>query len=86
MLPTLPRPWRDFAVLSLAEWAACTLSAVWIAGHVHRVHVLEVFTLTYAAATLARYLLRRHLLRDIRGLRQPKADADVNSTAQRKAA
>jgi dolichol-phosphate mannosyltransferase len=86
MLPTLSTPWRDFAVVSLAEWAACTLSALWIAGRVRQIHVLEVFALTYAAATLTRYVLRNELLRDIRGLRQPVPGIDSAADAKRKAA
>jgi dolichol-phosphate mannosyltransferase len=86
MLPTLPRGWRDFAVVGLAEWAACTLAGTWLAGRVRQIHVVEVFVITYAAATLARYVLRKELLHDIRGLRQPRAQIASPSAEQRKAA
>jgi dolichol-phosphate mannosyltransferase len=71
-LPTRA-PWRDFSVISLSEWAACALAAAWIAGRVREIHVLEVFALTYLAATVTRYVLRKELLQDIRGLRQDSA-------------
>jgi dolichol-phosphate mannosyltransferase len=77
-------PWRDFAVVGLAEWAACALSAVWIAGRVREIHVLEVFGFTYALATITRYVLRKELLQDIRGLRQSadtSAEAAANTTS-----
>lgn len=81
-LPT-HSPWRDFAVVSLAEWAACALSAAWIAGRVREIHALEVFVLTYAAALAARYVLRKEMLRDIRGLRRRHDDAGLDRRAAR---
>jgi dolichol-phosphate mannosyltransferase len=63
------RPWRDFLVTCLCEWAACAACATWIANRVREVHGLEVFALTYAAATVTRYVLRKELLQDVRGLR-----------------
>ena len=63
-------PWRDFWLISLGEWAACAATATWIANRVRTVHALEVFVITYSAATLARYVLRKELMQDIRGLRR----------------
>lgn len=63
-------PWRDFVIIALGEWAACALVATWIASRVREIHALEVFALTYGAATLARYVLRKELMQDIRGLRR----------------
>jgi dolichol-phosphate mannosyltransferase len=74
---TSRRPWRDFAIISLAEWSACALAAFWIASRVRAIHALEVFVLTYAAATLARYVLRKELLQDIRGLRQGAREREL---------
>jgi hypothetical protein len=68
-------PWRDFAVVSLAEWAACALVALWLAARTREIHALEVFALTHATATVTRYVLRKELLQDIRGLRQSSSDA-----------
>ena len=68
-------PWRDFLVTALGEWAACAAAATWIANRVNEIHALEVFLLTYAAATLVRYVLRKELLQDLRGLRaEPRAE------------
>ena len=63
-------PWRDFWIVALGEWTACALTAAWIAHRVRDIHALEVFAITYAAATLARYVLRKELMQDIRGLRR----------------
>jgi dolichol-phosphate mannosyltransferase len=64
------RPWRDFLLTCLCEWAACAACATWIANRVREVHALEVFALTYAAATVTRYVLRKELLQDVRGQRE----------------
>ena len=63
-------PWRDFWLISLGEWTACALTATWIANRAKEIHAAEVFVLTYGAATLARYVLRKELMQDIRGLRR----------------
>jgi hypothetical protein len=63
-------PWRDFWLVSLGEWAACALAASWVARRVRDVHPAEVFLVTYGMATLARYVLRKELMQDIRGLRR----------------
>jgi dolichol-phosphate mannosyltransferase len=63
-------PWREFWLISLGEWIACAGAAAWIAHRVSSIHPLEVFALTYGAATLARYVLRKELMHDIRGLRR----------------
>ena len=41
-----------------------------MANRVREIHALEVFVITYGAATLARYVLRKELMQDIRGLRR----------------
>jgi dolichol-phosphate mannosyltransferase len=63
-------PWRDFALVSLGEWVACALVAWWIAGRAPQVAPFETFVLCYGAATVARYVLRKELMQDIRGLRR----------------
>jgi dolichol-phosphate mannosyltransferase len=82
------RPWRDFLVTCLCEWAACAAAATWIANRVRDIDALEVFALTYAAATVTRYVLRKESMQDVRGLRtEPRLaerasaprPADVNS-------
>ena len=70
-------PWRDFWIVALGEWAACAAVAAWIASRVREIHALEVFAVTYGAATLARYVLRKELMQDIRGLRRELRREDV---------
>lgn len=62
------RPWRDFWVVSIAEWIACTVSAWWIARRAN-VNPPEMFVLAFGCATVARYVLRKELMQDVRGLR-----------------
>jgi dolichol-phosphate mannosyltransferase len=71
-------PWRDFWLISLGEWAACALAATWVAHRAREIHALEVFALTYGAATLARYVLRKELMQDIRGLRRELRKEEVS--------
>ncbi len=63
------RPWRDFLVSSLAEWAACTLTAVYLAARLERAWALELLLLPFVVAMLVRYVMRKEFLLDVRGLR-----------------
>jgi hypothetical protein len=63
-------PWRDFALISLGEWAACASVAAWLAARAADVRPAEFFAVAYAVATAARYVLRKELMQDIRGLRK----------------
>ena len=67
-LPSEQAPWRDFLVTCLCEWAVCAAAATWIANRVRDIHALEVFALTYAVATVTRYVLRKELMQDVRQL------------------
>jgi dolichol-phosphate mannosyltransferase len=69
-------PWRDFWLVSVAEWIVCTTAAWWLA-HRARVNVPEMFVLAFGCATLARYVLRKELLQDVRGLRKDARSADA---------
>jgi dolichol-phosphate mannosyltransferase len=70
-----PRPWLSFWLISAAEWAACAVAAAWVTWRVHSATVAETFLLTFGFATLVRYILRKELLLDIRGLRRdPRRD------------
>ena len=67
------RPWRDFWIVSISEWCACALAAWWLARRA-RVNPPEMFALAFGVATIARYVLRKELLQDVRGLRpEPRA-------------
>jgi dolichol-phosphate mannosyltransferase len=63
-------PWMDFLVTALAEWAACTLSAVYIVTRFDRPYDLELFLFPFGLAMLVRYVLRKEFLLDVRGLRR----------------
>ena len=63
-------PWRDFAIVALGEFVACTGSAVYLLSRGWRLQSLELFALTFGAATIARYVLRKEFMQDIRGLRR----------------
>jgi hypothetical protein len=63
-------PWRDFFFISIAEWIACALVATWGAMRLNRPRILELFVLCFGCAAILRYLLRKELLLDIRGLRK----------------
>lgn len=63
-------PWRDFVMISLGEWTTCALTSAWIASRVREIDALEVFVIAFGAATVARYVLRKELMQDIRGLRR----------------
>jgi dolichol-phosphate mannosyltransferase len=63
-------PWLDFLFSSLAEWAAASLSGVYLANRLKDPHDLELFFLPFGIAMLVRYVLRKEFLLDIRGLRR----------------
>lgn len=63
-------PWLDFAVISSAEWLAAVLAAYWITRRVVGATATETFILCFVCGTLARYVLRKEFLQDIRGLRK----------------
>jgi len=63
-------PWRDFTLISLAEWASCAAAASWLAARLAAPRAAEVFLLSYSLAAVVRYALRKELLMDIRGLRK----------------
>ncbi len=63
-------PWRDFLIVSLAEWTICAAASLWMANRIREISALEVFLITFALAMLTRYVLRKEFLLDIRGLRR----------------
>lgn len=67
---TTNAPWRDFFFVSLFEWCACALGAVWAAARVNHASALDVFVISFGAAAAARYLMRKELLLDVRGIRR----------------
>ncbi len=67
---TTNTPWRDFFFVSLFEWCACALGALWTAARVQHASSIDVFVISFGAAAAARYLLRKELLLDVRGIRR----------------
>ncbi len=65
-----PHPWLDFVIISAVEWGVCFVAAAWVVWRLDRPRAMEVFVLAFGAATIARYVLRKELLQDIRGLRR----------------
>jgi dolichol-phosphate mannosyltransferase len=65
-----PHPWRDFFMISAVEWISCALVAIWASLRLAQPSILEIFFLSFGAAAILRYLLRKELLLDIRGLRK----------------
>ena len=70
-------PWRDFILISLGEWATCAVTAAWIVHRVRDPHLPEALAVSYGAATLVRYVLRKELMQDIRGLRKDRRREEV---------
>ena len=65
-----PQPWLDFLLIAIMELIACAGSALWVARRVTHPNPWETFVIAFGCATLVRYILRKELLLDIRGLRK----------------
>jgi dolichol-phosphate mannosyltransferase len=63
-------PWREFVLVSLVEWLVCAATAIWLARRVPAHSPGEMFILPFLSGTIARYVLRKELMHDIRGLRR----------------
>ena len=76
-------PWVDFAVISAMEWLAATATAWWATRRLLAPGRWETFVLSFGAATLVRYMLRKELLHDIRGLRrQLPRESEANAESR----
>ncbi len=64
------RPWGDFIVISAAELVAAAISSYWLVHHSVRAPVIELFVIAFGCAIVVRYILRKEMLHDIRGLRR----------------
>jgi dolichol-phosphate mannosyltransferase len=72
-----PRPWRDFTLISLIEWAVAASAAAFCSRRVFQISAGELFAYSFSAATLARYVLRKEFLQDLRGLRKGVRDEEL---------
>jgi len=64
------RPWMDFWFIALAEWAVCSLAAVYAAARLENPWDIEIFLISFGLATVTRYVMRKEFLQDVRGLRR----------------
>lgn len=64
-----PTAWRDFLASGVIELGVCMAVAWYIDQRVSAPTVWERFLIPFMAATVVRYMLRKELLLDIRGLR-----------------
>jgi dolichol-phosphate mannosyltransferase len=64
-------PWRDFWLAAAAEWLTCIAAAWYLSRHLDpgKTSETHLLLLSFAAAMIARYVLRKELLLDVRGLR-----------------
>lgn len=67
-----PHPWCKFWLISMCEWTACTAAAWWL-SHRAIVNPPEMFVLCFGCAALIRYVMRKELLQDLRGIGQKRA-------------
>jgi dolichol-phosphate mannosyltransferase len=65
-----PRPWLDFVLISAAELIVCVAAAQWVASRVAAPTWADLFVIPFLLATVVRYVLRKELLQDVRGLRK----------------
>jgi dolichol-phosphate mannosyltransferase len=65
-----PNPWLDFAFISAAELGTCVAAAMWVNARVAAPTTADRFVIPFAVATVVRYVLRKELLQDVRGLRK----------------
>ena len=64
------RPWLDFVAISALELVTVFLSAKWLAYRAPLAPAAEAFIISFGCATVLRYVLRKELLQDVRGLRK----------------
>ena len=73
-----PRPWLDFVVIAVVEVLAAVTAVAWLARHADAgVGPVERFMIGFAVGLAVRYVLRKELLQDVRGLRRDPRTADL---------
>jgi dolichol-phosphate mannosyltransferase len=71
-----PHPWIEFGLTALAEVLTCVVVALWCNSRLAHPELLDFPVVCFLAATLVRYILRKELMQDIRGLRRdPRVSA-----------
>jgi dolichol-phosphate mannosyltransferase len=74
-------PWREFVMVAMAELIVCTFVGIWVVTRLDPARAWEVFLFPFAAATIVRYVLRKELMLDIRGLRRELRREELGFTA-----
>ena len=74
------RPWLDFLAIAAAELVAAVVTAVWLTAHTLDVPPVERFTIAFAVGLTVRYVLRKELLQDVRGLRLDVRTTEIAPT------
>lgn len=62
-------PWVEFSLIAAAEVVTCFITAIWAMHRLRHPTSPELALLAFGCATAVRYVLRKELLQDIRGLR-----------------
>ena len=73
------RPWSEFFLTSAVELAACLLAAKFFATRLADPQSFDLPILCFLTATIIRYILRKELMQDIRGLRRDLRALDLTS-------
>jgi dolichol-phosphate mannosyltransferase len=74
-----PSPWLDFAFAAVCEWIACAAVAIYLTRRTFDPNPSEVLLLSFLGAMMTRYVLRKELLLDVRGLRHELRKDELTS-------
>ncbi len=72
------RPWLSFFGVAAAELIVVSLTAWWLSRRLHYFHPVEFWTIAYGMGLAVRYVLRKELLQDVRGLRKEPRPMEMN--------
>jgi dolichol-phosphate mannosyltransferase len=70
-------PWRSFILIGLSELLGVLLVAWWLQTHQSYYHALEFWNVSFLGGLIVRYVLRKEMLQDIRGLRKDLRAAEI---------
>lgn len=62
-------PWGNFALIVAVEYAAVVASAFWLRSRAPLVPFFEAFLISFFCGIAVRYVMRKEMLEDVRGLR-----------------
>jgi dolichol-phosphate mannosyltransferase len=70
-------PWRDFLITALSEFIVATVVGLWLIRRVQVLYAWELFLIAWGCATVERYVLRKELMQDLRGLRRGLREEEI---------